>query len=123
MIKGFNIETAPLTDKELICLPHVINRLKTAKGERSAVTSDEICRLVPVLNGARVRKLINHIRQNDIIPCLIATSKGYYIAESKREVDDYIESLIGREQSIKAVREAIERQREERFTPTQGSLW
>lgn len=123
MIRGFDFETAPLTEREMEWLPHIIRRLETARGAKSAVTSEELCRLVHGINGARVRKLINHIRQNDLIACLIATSKGYYIAESKDEIEGYIESLIGREEAIKTVREAIERQKEQRFPPVQGALW
>ena len=118
MIRGFDYETAPLSEREKEFLPQVVKRLETAIGMKSAVTSDELCRLVRGLNGARVRKLINYIRQNDIITCLIATSKGYYIAQNKDEIDGYIESLIGREESIKAVRDAIQRQMEATYPKT-----
>lgn len=42
----------------------------------------------------------------------MATNTGYYIAEDRQEMRDYISSLIGREEAIRAVREAMERQLE-----------
>jgi hypothetical protein len=45
-----------------------------------------------------------------MIRWLIATSKGYYIATSVDEMRQYIESLRGRENAIRAVRESMEKQ-------------
>ena len=45
-----------------------------------------------------------------MVTCLIASGKGYYRAENRQEVVDYIESLKGRENAIKAVRMALEKQ-------------
>lgn len=39
--------------------------------------------------------------------CLIATSNGYYVAENRKQVEDYTASLKGREDSIHAVRAAL----------------
>lgn len=63
------------------------------------------------ISDARVRKLINHIRTKDLVPCLIATSNGYYIAETEQELKEYEESLLGREEAIRNVRLSIQRQR------------
>jgi hypothetical protein len=45
-----------------------------------------------------------------MVKWLIATSKGYYIATSRQEMEDYIVSLRGREDAIRAVRESMEKQ-------------
>jgi hypothetical protein len=63
----------------------------------------------------RVRKIINHIRIHDLVPCLIATSQGYYVAESEQELKDYEESLLGREEAIHSVRMSIQRQRIQKY--------
>lgn len=42
--------------------------------------------------------------------CLVATSKGYYVASSPDELSEYIDSLKGREQAISAVRASMEQQ-------------
>ena len=116
MLKGFYEHTAPLTDIERYRLvPALVNILKTAKGKRRAVTNNDIATILKDEgrrpSGARIRKLINHIRNNDLIIGLIATSSGYYIASCEEELIEYKESLRGREEAIKAVRLSIARQR------------
>ena len=115
MITGFDKETAPLTEyEERTLLPVMVRSLAVKRGRASAVTSAYICDKLRAkgydINGARVRKLINHIRVKGLVPRLIATSDGYYIATDNREMAGYIDSLKGREQAIRAVREAMERQ-------------
>lgn len=116
MIKGFSNETSPLYDYELrVLLPVILAGLKDKQGKRNAVTNTYIIGRLKAQNykidAARLRKVINHIRTNDLIPGLIATSEGYYLATSEQELMDYEDSLRGREEAIKAVRLSIARQR------------
>ena len=116
MIKGFNSETAPLTEyEENVLLPLVLRGLKTKIGKENAVTNRTIVQRLNIAgykaDGPRIRKIINHIRTADLLPGLIATSAGYFLATSEAELLDYEESLIGREDAIKQVRLAIARQR------------
>lgn len=115
MIKGFDQETAPLTEYETgVLLPLLVRGLRTKKGRDSAITNRYIVNALRgscKLSEARVRKIINHIRTNDLIPGLIATSEGYFIAESEAELLEYEQSLKGREDAIRAVRLSIARQR------------
>ena len=115
MITGFDKETAPLTDYEQTkLLPVMVRSLAVKRGREKAVTNSYICDRLRTLgydvNGARIRKLINHIRIKGLVPRLIATSDGYYVATDNGELADYIDSLKGREDAIRAVREAMERQ-------------
>ncbi|MCM1439878.1 MAG: hypothetical protein NC131_11855 [Roseburia sp.] len=116
MIKGFNSETAPLTEhEEKVLLPLVLRGLKTKIGKENAVTNRTIVQRLNIagytVTEPRIRKLINHIRMTDLLPGLIATSGGYFLATSEAELLDYEQSLIGREDAIKQVRLAIARQR------------
>ena len=116
MITGFEEQTKPLTDQEReVFLPPIIKGLRVKIGKDKAVTNRDIVRGLKAnlnikIGEARVRKMINHIRNNDIIPCLIATSKGYYIAETKDEMLDYIDSLYGRVEAIEADALSMKRQ-------------
>ena len=116
MITGFEEQTEPLTDQEReVFLPPIIKGLRVKVGKEKAVTNKDIVRGLKAncdikICEARVRKMINHIRNNDIIPCLIATSKGYYIAETKDEMLDYIGSLYGRVEAIEADALSMKRQ-------------
>lgn len=127
MINGFNNETQPLTDYERdTLLPVMIAGLRHKIGRSMAVTNKYILqRLKPLykISDARVRKLINHIRVNGLVPCLIATSDGYYIAQSEQELADYEQSLLSREQAIRAVRLAIDRQRKEKYSCSEPTLF
>lgn len=124
MIKNFTEETEPLTEyEEKQLMPPIVRGLMTKRGKNNAVTNNAIvdglrCNLNLSITSARVRKIINHIRINDIVPCLIATSNGYYIADTEAELREYEESLLGRESAIRQVRLSIARQRQSRFAPS-----
>ncbi len=95
MIKGFSKETQPLTDYETgVLLPLLVQGLRTKIGHNSAVTNKHIVTsLKPTykISDTRVRKIINHIRTKDLVPGLIATSEGYFIAETESELIEYEE--------------------------------
>lgn len=115
MIQGFAPQTEPLTDYERdTLLPVICRGLSNKIGEARAVTNATITKAMKgagyQLNEARVRKIINHIRTRGMVRWLIATSKGYYIATSSQDVENYIDSLRGREDAIRAVRQAMEQQ-------------
>ena len=115
MINGFIPQTEPLTDYERnTLLPVIASGLRNKVGEAKAITNSAITSAMKGagyrLTEARVRKIINHIRTTGMVKWLIATSKGYYIATSRQEMEDYIDSLRGREAAIRAVRESMERQ-------------
>lgn len=124
MIKGFSNETSPLNDYELrVLLPVILAGLKDKQGKRNAVTNGYIIGRLKQqgyrIDAPRLRKVINHIRTNDLIPGLIATSEGYFLAEDEQELMDYEDSLRGREEAIKSVRLAIARQRRMLYTEAQ----
>ena len=118
MIENFEELTYELTKYERdIIVPYMVDRLKKNIGKDYAVTNQVIIKGMEKdrnfqlkLTSARIRKLINYIRVNDLIPCLMATSKGYYRADSINEIESYIRSLKQRERAICIMREAIERQ-------------
>lgn len=117
MLNGFTEETKPLTDYEKdTLLPIMIQGLMDKQGKHKAVKNWYICKCLQVkgykISEARVRKIINHIRVNGMVIGLIATSEGYYIADSIDELNSYISSLEGREDAIKAVRVSLEKQRD-----------
>lgn len=121
MINGFQEQTEPLTEyEETQLLPQIVRGLQLKVGKANAVTNGAIVKGMKAnLNlrttEPRVRKIINHIRVHDLVPCLIATSQGYYIAESEQELKEYEESLLGREEAIRNVRLSIQRQRNRKY--------
>lgn len=115
MLNGFEKQTEPLNDYERnILLPVIVHGLQIRVGERNAVTNRKMTVVLRnqgyEISEARVRKLINHIRNHALVKRLIATSKGYYVATSVEALAEYIDTLRGREQAICAVRESMEQQ-------------
>ena len=120
MKKRMKKETRPLTNYDHnVLLPILIKGLEMKKGKMNAVTNRQI------VHGLRshglkvshrdVSTLINHIRTNDLVVGLMASSVGYYISNSEQELVKYEDSLLGREREIRKVRMSIERQRRAMF--------
>jgi len=122
MINGFDEQTQPLTKKEATqLLPIFVKCLLPHIGKENRVTSSQMIQGFKAYNikmdGPRVRKIINHIRTNDLVPGLIATSEGYYRAVTEDEMIRHEESLLEREAAIREVRRSIQRQRKQIFHP------
>lgn len=116
MLKGFEKQTDKLNEYEqYTLLPIMAKCLERHVGVEKAITNVEMCQKLKdkdyKIGEARVRKIINHIRNHDIVECLIASSKGYYVSEDINEIDDFIDSLDGRISAIQADKEAMVRQR------------
>jgi hypothetical protein len=117
MIKGFEKETEELNEYELnVLLPVLLKHLPEKIGPDKSVTSNLIIAGLKKrgykINGARLRKLINHIRRHNLIPLLIASSKGYYISIDDKDTQRFIDSLQQREDAIRTVRIAIQHQQQ-----------
>lgn len=115
MIENFEKETKDLTDYEKrILLPIMVKCLANHKGKDMAVSNSQMCLKMSEcgyqISDTRVRKIINHIRINALVECLIASGQGYYVAQTKREMERYITSLRSREEAIGAMRMALEEQ-------------
>ena len=117
MLKNFEKETERLSEyEEKKMMPVVIEVLQNAVGKARAITNSQIVmRYLPGASEARVRKIINHIRNRHIISGLMATTKGYYIATSREELEGYIDSLKGRVSAIRKVMQNIMRQMNRMF--------
>ena len=115
MINGFTNETKPLSEYERDTLtPIIVRGLSIKIGKERAIKNSEICAKMRLqgyrIDNARLRKVINHIRVNALLPGVIATSEGYYIATTKEEMADYIASLESRESAIHEVSVALRKQ-------------
>ena len=114
MIEGFDRETQPLTEDEMRMVPKIILGMRNKVGKARAITSTNICKGMKAngydLNDSRLRKIMNHIRINNLLPCICGSGKGYYIAGDREEMENYIRSLTGRLQAMVALRNSMEQQ-------------
>lgn len=115
MLHGFEQITADLNEYERhVLLPIMAKCLERKNGKEKAVTNREMCEKMAEngyeISDTRVRKIINYIRVMDLVPCLIATAKGYYVSKDEREIKRYIASLNDRAAAIMAVADSLTRQ-------------
>ena len=126
MIKGFENETAPLSDYEQSLLPLFIQGFTTKLGKKNAITNKQICSRMKAIghdvNDTRIRKIINHIRNNNLVSVLLASSKGYWVSNDNAEIQDWIESMEGRISSMAVVKNAVKMQLEH-LNSTQQELF
>ena len=122
MIKNFERDTCKLNDYEKDkILPAVVTVLKRCVGKANAITNKKIIDLYLAdypINPARLRKVLHYIRINHLVKGLIATGRGYFIAEQQKDFEDYIKSLEGRIGSIRDVKQSMTEQMNEMFPET-----
>lgn len=105
MITNFEEITAPLSIEErelLICVYDVIKKID----KKNPIKAPNLIQRVKQITNkekfaqARLRKIINFIRANGILP-VIATSNGYYTSYETNEILKEIKSLNERAEAIR----------------------
>lgn len=109
MVTNFENYTHELNDQEMEILPIVIHGFRAYK-KTNPIKAELIVKRMNQflsdrgykirLNGPRLRKLVNYIRSNGLLP-LIATSQGYFTTDCKETIAEQIKSLQERANSIK----------------------
>jgi prefoldin subunit 5 len=114
MINNFEEFTFELTNEEKFVVQTIVKRFNNLKGKRNIVTGEQI--RIGIKNNfqidftdSRIRKMIQYIRLNNMVMGLVASSKGYYVAESIDEIQQWIDSLKSRENAIREIREMAEK--------------
>ena len=107
-ITNFENYTHELTDQEMEILPIVIHGFRAYK-KNNPIKAELIVKRMNQfladrkykirLTGPRLRKLVNYIRSNSLLP-LIATSQGYFTTDCKETIENQIKSLYERANSI-----------------------
>lgn len=124
MLVNFEHITEDLTQYETErVLPLIVVGLSTKLGKASAITGTEICRKVNAsgklanykLTSVKLRKIISCIRISGRIRGLCSTSKGYFRANTKDELESCSESLRQRLRQQSLTLNALESQMAEMF--------
>lgn len=119
MLKNFEHDTCPLNDYEKNkLLPAVVRVLERCKGRERAITNKKMIHLYLddyAVDPVRLRKVLHYIRTKHLIEGLMATGRGYYIAQRREELDNYLKSLEGRMNALKELWQSIIRQRDKLF--------
>ena|SRR5277367_2772065 len=113
MLKGFEDITFELDEYEkALLLPVIVLKIKNNIGIEKAVTNKKMLEYLKgrgfeKVTDARIRKIISYIRINQIVPGLMAYSKGYYVTTDPNEIVGYIHSLRGRINAIWAIEQSF----------------
>lgn len=117
MLTLFTNITEELTDVEKHTLVRLILERLEYTSEENCYTGKQLCGYLRSLNyqtsEVRIRKMINYIRVTNAArpKVLIGGGKGYFLTADVKVVDDQIESLEGRRDSMNAALDAIKAQR------------
>ena len=87
-----------LNEFELKCIDPIIKGLSNKIGKENAVSNNYIINKMNKfgyigLTPPRVRKIINHIRNNNLLMCVCANSKGYFLPKNMKELNDYMDTM------------------------------
>lgn len=119
MLLSHEKQTHELTEKELKIVPFIVSKLSLNIGKEKSVTNKFICEKLKSRNISiiqpRFRKIIQYIRIHGLIPCLVATSKGYYVAETRQECLEHIEMYDKRINSETLGRDSLMHQMNKKF--------
>ena len=121
MLKNWEKQTHELTDEEkLKIVPILVSGFKKCVGKTFAYTNYKIKMSLYNNHGIktsepRIRKMIQYIRTHDLVDCIVASGKGYYISHNREEIESYIDSLQKRCNSIEETLGAVKRQFRRRF--------
>lgn len=113
MILTFENQTHELTEYEYkVIMPILIDGLKRKVGKSKAVTNGKICSSLKAkgykVSEPRIRKIIYFIRQNNAVPMLIASSKGYWVTNDVDEINDWLQSLKSRIEAMQETKNYAE---------------
>ena len=107
-----------LTKEEKQILPALIDIIKERKGKSNAINNNKICEVLNysyhlniIWKPVRIRKMVNYLRNKDLLLHLCSNSKGYFIAANEQELDDCIASQTERVGSAKRTLDSLTRQK------------
>jgi hypothetical protein len=112
MVTNFETITAELSEAEQQLVPLLVQSFKKHT-EANPIKAPDIVKKVNEflftridfanirLTQPRLRKIVNHIRSNGLLP-LMATSRGYYVSYKKADIKSQIRSLHERASGIQA---------------------
>ncbi len=106
MILNFEGFTHPITEEEKDIIIGLVKGLEKRVGKEKAIKGPQIVaginlkmKLKKKFTEIRLRKLINLIRSESVLP-MMATSKGYYLSYDAKEIKECIISLTDRAEGI-----------------------
>lgn len=117
MKDDFSLLQDNLNDFEKRCMPVIVKGLSNKIGKEKTITNKQIIAKMDGigyegLTPPRVRKIVNHIRNNDLLLLLCANSNGYFLPKNLEELDNYLDTMSKRINSQVKTFDKLKEQRE-----------
>lgn len=98
MLTNFEHLTQELNEDEHRMVDVIIARFKKLPGKQHVVTNTQIMQKLNEaynlnLKEPRIRKLIQFIRMNNLLPGLVGTSQGYFYTNDVEEIQKWVDSM------------------------------
>jgi len=102
-----------------VLLPLVLNMMQHRKDKEKVFSNIKIRKVLKEFGqdiaDSQIRKIIFHIRNNDLLDLLIANNDGYYVATNIQDIERWIEMQKGKiaamHESLAAIQRQMERQK------------
>lgn len=104
-MQSFSEATATLNAYEIqTIVPLLVEKFKQHKGQGNAIKNKQLiayCYANGIrLSEPRIRKIVEYIRQHELITGLIAKQFGYFLAENPEEILRWVGTMIKRRDAI-----------------------
>lgn len=120
MLTGFEDITPELSDDEKEIAELVAKGLKVRVGREKAISNRKMREKIAEKNvkvgDAKMRKVVQYIRIEGLVPLLVASNEGYYVAKDEEEVRGHYRSLKQRARAISKLAENLRFQSGMEFT-------
>lgn len=122
MLPGFEDFTYKLDEYERqILLPIVVKGLSTKIERQKLIAGHVIVSKMKLagykINGVRLRKIIAAIRMENILPGLVANSKGYFVSNDITVLTKHYHSLRMRAAAINKIADCMKLHLEKQINP------
>ena len=104
--------TEHLTPAEANLVPSFVNALKSKQGRSKAVAIEVMQGAIISLEAYQVLKIIHHIRIKGLVPMLVHDEKGYWVAQSRAEVEEAVKRIRSIEDMCWKERNSLQQQME-----------
>ena len=104
-------------NEQTVLLPLVIQILSHRNTKQKVFSNTKIRKVLKEfgeeIHDAQIRKIVFHIRVNNLVPLLIANNEGYYVASNIDDIKKWIAMQNGKIEAMQLSMQAIEKQFEQ----------
>lgn len=102
------------THEREVLMPLVMQMLSHRNTKQKVFSNTKIRKVLKEfgedINDSQIRKIVFHIRNNDLINLLIANNEGYFVSYNRADVEKWVQMQEGKISAMQATLFSIKRQ-------------